>query len=206
MSTENERSGATRRRPPDLFTHFLTRPLAKLLRTILDRQPLTPGRSVHHAKDTVAHCVRACSPHPWLLHVHTERAAPHQQRPWQGPRVTRWGRSVSRANRLPSASESAGATGFSCIAGTDTPFTLDGLSVVDLGVSSVTATGNVANLKSLADFSGNYVQAGAGAVVGGGAGAAVLRNQNGVEIALTATAQGVRFALSSTGVNVKLKQ
>ena len=86
------------------------------------------------------------------------------------------------------------------------PFTLDGLSVVDLGVSSVTATGNVANLKSLADFSGNYVQAGAGAVVGGGAGAAVLRNQNGVEIALTATAQGVRFALSSTGVNVKLKQ
>jgi len=86
------------------------------------------------------------------------------------------------------------------------PFSVDGLSVVDLGVSKVTATGTVANLKNLADFNGNFVQAGAGAVVGGGAGAAVLRNQNGVEISLTATAQGIRFALSATGVNVKLKQ
>jgi hypothetical protein len=84
-------------------------------------------------------------------------------------------------------------------------FSVDGLSVLDLGISNVSATGNVANLKRLEDFSGNYVQAGAGAVVGGGAGAAVLRNQNGVEIALTATAQGVRFALSSSGVNIKLK-
>ena len=85
------------------------------------------------------------------------------------------------------------------------PFTVDGLSVVDLGVSKVTAAGNVANLKNLADFSGNYVQAGAGAVVGGGTGAAVLRNQNGVEIALTATAQGVRFALPKGGMDIKLK-
>ena len=84
-------------------------------------------------------------------------------------------------------------------------FSVDGLSVLDLGISNVSATGNVANLKRLEDFSGNYVQAGAGAVVGGGAGAAVLRNQNGVEIALTATAQGVRFALASSGVNIKLK-
>jgi hypothetical protein len=85
-------------------------------------------------------------------------------------------------------------------------FTVDGLSVLDLGVSKVTATGTVANLKRLEDFSGNYVAAGAGAVVGGGAGAAVLRNQNGVDIALTATGQGVRFSLAGSGVNVKLKQ
>src|SRR5215472_9322566 len=84
-------------------------------------------------------------------------------------------------------------------------FSVDGLSVLDLGISNVSATGNVANLRRLEDFCGNYVQAGAGAVVGGGAGAAVLRNQNGVEIALTATAQGVRFALASSGVNIKLK-
>ncbi|HXJ79379.1 MAG TPA: DUF1134 domain-containing protein [Candidatus Methylomirabilis sp.] len=85
-------------------------------------------------------------------------------------------------------------------------FTIDGLSVLDLGVSRVSATGNVANLKRLEDFNGNYALAGAGAVVGGGAGAAVMRNQNGVEIALTATAQGVRFSLPSSGVNIKLKQ
>ena len=85
------------------------------------------------------------------------------------------------------------------------PFSVDGLSVLDLGVSNVSATGNVANLKRLEDFNGNYALAGAGAVVGGGAGAAVLRNQNGVEIALTATAQGVRFSLPASGVNIKLK-
>ena len=84
-------------------------------------------------------------------------------------------------------------------------FSVDGLSVLDLGISRVSAAGNVANLKRLEDFNGNYVQAGAGAVVGGGVGAAVLRNQNGVEISLTATSQGVRFALSSSGVNIKLK-
>ena len=85
------------------------------------------------------------------------------------------------------------------------PFSVDGLSVLDLGVSRVSATGTVANLKTLSDFNGNYVSAGAGAVVGGGAGAAAMRNQNGVEIALTATAQGVRFSLPSSGVNIKLK-
>ena len=85
------------------------------------------------------------------------------------------------------------------------PFTLDGLSVLDLGISRVSATGTVANLKTLQDFNGNYVAAGAGAVVGGGAGAAVLRNQNGVEMSLTATAQGVRLAIAGSGVNVRLK-
>src|SRR5262245_22313455 len=85
------------------------------------------------------------------------------------------------------------------------PFSLDGLSVLDLGVSSVSATGTVTNLKTLQDFNGNFVAAGAGAVVGGGAGVAVLRNQNGVEMSLTSTGQGVRFALSGSGVNVKLK-
>jgi len=89
--------------------------------------------------------------------------------------------------------------------GNSNAFSVDGLSVLDLGVSKVTATGTVKNLKRLEDFNGTYVAAGAGAVVGGGAGTAVLRNQNGVEIALTATGQGVRFALAGSGVNVKLK-
>src|SRR5262249_41393223 len=67
------------------------------------------------------------------------------------------------------------------------PFSVDGLSVVDLGISKVTARGDVKNLKKLEDFDGNYVAAGAGATVGGGASAAVLKNQNGVEMSLTAT-------------------
>src|SRR5262245_35832731 len=62
------------------------------------------------------------------------------------------------------------------------PFTVTGLSVVDLGVSKVSARGEVKNLKKVEDFTGNYVAAGAGAAVGGGAGAAALKNQNGVEM------------------------
>ena len=86
------------------------------------------------------------------------------------------------------------------------PFTVNGLSVLDLGISKVTARGDVAKLKKVEDFSGNYVAAGAGVTVGGGASAVALKNQNGVEITLTATTQGVKLALATGGVDIKLKQ
>jgi hypothetical protein len=86
------------------------------------------------------------------------------------------------------------------------PFTVQGLSVVDVGIAKVTARGEVNNLKQLEDFNGNYVAAGAQATVAGGAAATALKNQNGVEIALTATTKGVKFALAGAGVEIKLKQ
>lgn len=85
-------------------------------------------------------------------------------------------------------------------------FSVKGLDVLDLGVAKVTARGDVVNLKKLEDFNGNYVLAAAGAGVGGGAGVAALKNQNGVEMALTATGQGVKFSLGQGGVEIKLKQ
>jgi hypothetical protein len=86
------------------------------------------------------------------------------------------------------------------------PFTVSGLSVIDLGISKITARGDVAKLKKVEDFSGNYVAAGAGITVGGGASAVALKNQNGVEMTLTATTQGVKLALAAGGVDVKLKK
>lgn len=86
------------------------------------------------------------------------------------------------------------------------PVSVNGLSVVDLGVSKISASGKVTNLKKLEDFDGNYAAAGAGAAVGGGAGTAALKNQNGVEITLTATTKGVKFALGGGGVEMKLKK
>ena len=86
------------------------------------------------------------------------------------------------------------------------PFTVQGLSVVDLGVSKVSAQGDVTNLKKVEDFAGTYTAAGAGGAVGGGMAVAALKNQNGVEMKLTATTQGVKFALAGAGVTVKLKQ
>ncbi len=86
------------------------------------------------------------------------------------------------------------------------PFTVEGLSVVDLGVSKISARGDVKNLKKLEDFPGTYTAAAAGGAVGGGAGVAALKNQQGVEMALIATTQGVKFALAGAGVTVKLKK
>jgi hypothetical protein len=86
------------------------------------------------------------------------------------------------------------------------PFTVEGLSVIDLGVSKVSAQGDVKNLKKVEDFAGTYTAAGAGAAVGGGAGVAALKNQNGVDMSLVATTQGVKLSLAAAGVTVKLKQ
>src|SRR5215475_13909940 len=85
-------------------------------------------------------------------------------------------------------------------------FTVEGLSVLDLGVAKVTARGDVKNLKTLEDFNGNYAMVAAGGGAGGGAGAAVLKNQNGVEMALLATGQGVKLSAAQGGVDVKLKK
>ena len=84
-------------------------------------------------------------------------------------------------------------------------FSVNGLSVVDLGVAKVSASGEVFNLKKLADFGGNYVAGEAGAAVGGGAGVVTMKNQNGVVMRLKATESGVKFTLAGKGAEVKLK-
>jgi hypothetical protein len=89
--------------------------------------------------------------------------------------------------------------------GKEHTFSVKGLSVIDLGVSKVTATGEVFNLKKLSDFDGNYVAAKVGAAVAGGAGAVAMKNQNGVVMQLTGTGQGVQLTLGGAGVDVKLK-
>jgi len=90
--------------------------------------------------------------------------------------------------------------------GKEYAFSLNGLSVVDLGISKVSAVGEVFNLKKVSDFSGNYVSAAAGAGLGGGAGAIVMKNQHGVVMKLTGTGTGAQLTLAAKGVDVKLKQ
>src|SRR6186997_3453149 len=60
--------------------------------------------------------------------------------------------------------------------GMDYPFRVSGLSVVDVGVTRVSATGTVHNLRNLADFNGNYVSISAGATLAGGGAVTALRN------------------------------
>ena len=84
-------------------------------------------------------------------------------------------------------------------------FSVSGLSVVDLGVASVTATGEVYNLTNLEDFEGNYAAGEAGAVVGGGASIAEMRNQSGVKIKLDSTQSGAKLTLAAEGIDIDLK-
>src|SRR5215469_9853911 len=84
------------------------------------------------------------------------------------------------------------------------PFRVSGLSVVDVGVTRVSGSGTVRNLRNVADFSGNYVSISAGATLAGGGSVTTLRNQNGVVIDGVSTAQGVQLTLAPGGVNITL--
>lgn len=90
--------------------------------------------------------------------------------------------------------------------GKNYPFTVDGLSVADVGVADIQGAGEVYNLKSIADFGGNYVAAGAGATLAGGGSVAALENQNGVIVHFHSTTQGLKLNLSPNGIAVSLKQ
>ncbi len=85
-------------------------------------------------------------------------------------------------------------------------FSVDGLSVGDVGASEIDATGKVYHLKKLADFEGTYTAVAAGAAVGGGAGVATMKNAQGVEMDLHATAKGVELKAGPEGFKVTLER
>jgi hypothetical protein len=89
--------------------------------------------------------------------------------------------------------------------GKDYHFSVDGLSVADLGISSITTSGEVFNLKNVADFSGNFAAGEAGIAIAGGPADQILKNQNGVVIRLHGTQQGARLTLAAQGVKLTIK-
>jgi hypothetical protein len=86
------------------------------------------------------------------------------------------------------------------------PVEVKGLSIIDVGVTKVTAFGKIYNLKKLEDFNGNYTAATAEGTLGGGAGATTMKNQNGVVIDLYTTTRGLNLKLAPSGISLKLKQ
>ena len=86
------------------------------------------------------------------------------------------------------------------------PFSVEGLSVADLGISSVTTSGEVFNLKKVEDFSGNFVAGEAGIAIAGGPTDQILKNQNGVVLRLKGTQQGARLTLAAQGVKLTIKK
>jgi hypothetical protein len=84
-------------------------------------------------------------------------------------------------------------------------FSVDGLSVVDLGISNITSSGEVFNLNNVADFSGNYAAGEAGIAIAGGPSDTIMKNDKGVVIRLHGTQQGGRLTLAAQGVKFQIK-
>jgi hypothetical protein len=80
------------------------------------------------------------------------------------------------------------------------------LNVINVGASSVEATGDVLHLSKLEDFNGTYASIGAGATLVGGGTVAYLQNGNGVVIKLVAQQEGLQLSLPVGGVEVRLSK
>lgn len=88
--------------------------------------------------------------------------------------------------------------------GVDYEFKLKGLKVGAIGVSKVSAVGNVYNMSDLAKFSGTYVAGQAGIALAGGVGGTALKNQYKVYIKLRSTQKGVALNLGIDGLTIEL--
>ncbi|MBM4273642.1 MAG: hypothetical protein FJ134_04150 [Deltaproteobacteria bacterium] len=84
-------------------------------------------------------------------------------------------------------------------------FTVQGLSVGDVGISKVSAVGHVYNMRDIRDFPGTYVAAGAGLTLAGGIGGITMRNQRGVIINLQSVQAGISLNLGPQGFTINMK-
>ncbi len=85
-------------------------------------------------------------------------------------------------------------------------FKLSGVSVADVGAAGITAEGEVYNLASPEDLSGNYSAVTAGLTIIEGGSVAYLKNEKGVVIKLHSQTGGLRFNLSANGTHITLQQ
>src|SRR5262245_62712429 len=72
-------------------------------------------------------------------------------------------------------------------------FSVKGLSVIDLGISKVSARGKVYHLAKVEEFAGNYEADEAGAAVGGGMGVVIIQKQKGGVMGIKSNQTGVEL-------------
>jgi hypothetical protein len=89
--------------------------------------------------------------------------------------------------------------------GKEYKFRIKGLSVVDVGVTKISATGNVYHLNRVSDFPGTFAAVEAGGALGAGAGAQAMENHYGVVMTLTSTKAGLKLKLAAEGIRVQMK-
>jgi len=86
-------------------------------------------------------------------------------------------------------------------------FKISGLTAgANVGISKMSAAGEVYNLKDVSKFPGTYTKLDASATVGGGVAGLHLKNEHGVVMKLTARTQGAQLNIgSASGVKVTMK-
>jgi hypothetical protein len=89
--------------------------------------------------------------------------------------------------------------------GKEYQFTVKGLNVAAVGLAKIRAVGDVYNMKTAADFPGNYVAASAGLALAKGVSGTTMRNDKGVVINLRAEQQGVQLNLGVDGFTITMK-
>jgi len=73
------------------------------------------------------------------------------------------------------------------------------------GASTTNFVGTVSNIRRASDVNGVYAAAGAGAALGGGAGAIVLTNQNGAVLTLSGRQAGLVVAADLNGLVITIR-
>jgi hypothetical protein len=86
------------------------------------------------------------------------------------------------------------------------PFKVEGLSVLEVGVTKAEASGEVYNLKNLDDFAGVYRTASAEATAVKGKGVTALQNGAGVNLQLKSTTKGANLKLGMDGLKLTLEK
>ncbi len=81
-------------------------------------------------------------------------------------------------------------------------FKVKGVSVVDIGVSEVKATGKVYHLVEPKDMEGKYLAGAAGITIYRGGSAVAMQNGNGVVIHLKSKQKGIKFTLAPQGLYI----
>ena len=90
--------------------------------------------------------------------------------------------------------------------GKDYPIKVNGLALGKVGMTGVTARGNVYNLKNLRDFDGNYTSTGVGMTLAGGRSATAMKNQHSVKLAVYSTTKGFDVTVGGAGVDMQIKK
>ena len=87
------------------------------------------------------------------------------------------------------------------------PFKIGGLTAgVNVGISKMSAAGEVYELKEVAKFPGTYTQLDASITLGGGVGGLRLKNENGVIMRLESRTQGLQLNVgSASGIKVTMQ-